>query len=101
MAKTPPMELKKRIKTEAGNVASEFIGEQLGRKLSHRSDELKRPLDAHVAALKEAFTVWLKTLSDKWQHVRPLLNARRTRRAKSRRAKSRRAGSKFTLLYGV
>jgi hypothetical protein len=73
------MELKERIKTEAGNAASEFIGEQLGRKLNRRSDRLNRPLDAQVAALKEAFTVWLRTLSSKGQHVRLLLSARRTR----------------------
>jgi hypothetical protein len=69
------MELKERIKTEAGNAASEFIGEQLARKLNPRSDQLKRPLDAQVAALKEAFGVWLRTLSDKGQHLRPLLSA--------------------------
>jgi hypothetical protein len=36
------LELKERIKAETTNAASEFIGEDLGRQLNGRSDELKR-----------------------------------------------------------
>jgi hypothetical protein len=90
------MKLKERIKTEAANIVSEFIGEELSQKLTHRSDELKRPFNAQAAALKETFAVWLRKLSSTGQRVQPSLSARRTRRVKSRRAER-----KFVLLLRV